>query len=357
MRVFLTGGTGFLGQYLLAELLERGHDVCCLYRTDQRRIDTVRFLSGFGLPRTSSSLFWVKGDVLDAAKRWREWCGEQRRLEDLDSILHCAASTRFHLDKHGEPIRTNVGSAEALKALIAIQPMQVHLISTAYVCGLIQDQTVTEVNHHAGNFGNIYEESKWEAEQIWTGHATILRPSIIVGHSETARCTAFTGWYILFHALYLLARLAGDRARVGPLDLHLDLPVNAHSSANMVSVDYVAKATIQLIENALNHNRIFHLTHPDPPTYEFTRRYIEKRFGLTGVNFIGVGGGFPKPRNLVEKMALRQMQSILRHFQSNPLFDRSNTDAAGLDVIPSPITEESLDKLIDYAIAHDWGNQ
>ena len=32
MKVLLTGGTGFLGEYLLAELLDRGHSVWCLYR-------------------------------------------------------------------------------------------------------------------------------------------------------------------------------------------------------------------------------------------------------------------------------------------------------------------------------------
>jgi len=45
MRVFLTGATGFLGEYLLRELLLRGHSVWCLYRQPGKRLDTVRFLS------------------------------------------------------------------------------------------------------------------------------------------------------------------------------------------------------------------------------------------------------------------------------------------------------------------------
>ncbi len=46
-----------------------------------------------------------------------------------------------------------------------------------------------------------------EAEQLWMGDATILRPSIIVGDSETGRCGSFGGWYILFQAVSLLDRL------------------------------------------------------------------------------------------------------------------------------------------------------
>ena len=73
-----------------------------------------------------------------------------------------------------------------------------------------------EVNHPRGDFVNVYEESKWEAEQLWMGEATILRPSIIVGDSETGRCCSFGGWYILFQAVHLLDRLLRDANGSGP---------------------------------------------------------------------------------------------------------------------------------------------
>ncbi|MBI5250246.1 MAG: SDR family oxidoreductase, partial [Desulfomonile tiedjei] len=56
MKVLLTGGTGFLGEYLLAELLERGHSVWSLYRSESRKLDTLRFLSSLNLPRSAESL-------------------------------------------------------------------------------------------------------------------------------------------------------------------------------------------------------------------------------------------------------------------------------------------------------------
>ena len=51
MNVLLTGGTGFLGEYLLAELLDRGPYVWAHYRSESRKLDTIRFLSSLGLPR------------------------------------------------------------------------------------------------------------------------------------------------------------------------------------------------------------------------------------------------------------------------------------------------------------------
>ena len=47
MRFFLTGATGFLGEYLLRDLLERGHEVWCLYRHSAKRLDELLRTQGF----------------------------------------------------------------------------------------------------------------------------------------------------------------------------------------------------------------------------------------------------------------------------------------------------------------------
>lgn len=357
MKVLLTGGTGFLGEYLLAELLERGHSVWALYRGESRKLDTIRFLSRLGLPRTAVSLRWFKGSILDADGQWDNWRQEHEGLEDVDTLLHNAASTRLHMDATGEPLRTNVGSAKALRRLVARKPMRVHIISTAYTAGLVQSRILMEVSHPRGDFVNVYEESKWEAEQLWAGRATLLRPSIIVGHSETGRCTSFSGWYILFQAAHLLDRLAsGSPDSNSRSDLQIDLPADPKAAMNIIPVDYVARATIRIIENPANQNRIFHLTHPNPPSHEHTLDYACRRFNLGGLRFTGAGASFAPPRNRIERMVRRQMQTILFHFSNNPIFDRTNTDRALPNLAVPAITDDFMDKLIDHAIERDWGN-
>jgi hypothetical protein len=59
---------------------------------------------------------------------------------------------------------------------------------------------------------------------------------------------------------------------------------------------------------------------------------------------------------MIERMVWRQMQTILFHFANNPVFDRTNIDAALPDLKPPVVTEEFVTKLIDYAIEHDWGH-
>ncbi len=355
MKVLLTGATGFLGEYLLAELLERGHSVWALYRSESRKLDTIRFLSSLNLPRSSESLRWFKGEILDASDKWEDWCRECEGLEDVDNLLHSAASTRLHMDETGEPLKTNLGSARVLRKLVERKPMNVHLISTAYVCGFINGLSMPEVNHPRGDFVNVYEESKWESEQLWMGDATILRPAIIVGNSETGRCTSFSGWYILFQAVHLLDRLMGEDSGYNRRDLNINIPADAAGTTNIIPVDYVAKSAVRLIENPENHRKIFHLTHPAPPTHEWTLDLICRRFNLGGFRFAGAGAPFTQPRNRVERMVWRQMQTILFHFSNNPVFERTNIDRA-LPDLPVPRADEALiDRLLGYAIERDWG--
>jgi nucleoside-diphosphate-sugar epimerase len=261
------------------------------------------------------------------------------------------------MDESGEPLRTNLGSAKTLLKLVEIHPMQVHLISTAYVCGLSQSELILETNHPRGDFVNVYEETKWEAEQLWMGKATMLRPSVIVGHSETARCTSFSGWYILFQAVQLLDRLMGENGGLDRLDLQINIPADPNAVTNIIPVDYVAKGAVMLIEDPANHNGIFHLTHPDPPTHEWTLDYICRRFNIGGFRFAGAGAPFTQPRNRIERMVWRQMQTILFHFANNPLFDRTNIDRALSDLPVPVITENYVNKLIEYGLDVDWGQR
>ena len=83
MKVFLTGGTGFLGWHVLQALLARGDDVRCLVRDSSRHL-----LDGLSVER-------VPGDVRDPE------C-VLRGIDGCEQVFHCAADYRLFVSDPSE---------------------------------------------------------------------------------------------------------------------------------------------------------------------------------------------------------------------------------------------------------------
>ena len=72
MRIAITGGTGFLGHYIVSQLSEAGYVCRCLYRSDRRRASLV-----------GQELEWVLGDLAD-----RESLAQL--VEGCQAVVHAA---------------------------------------------------------------------------------------------------------------------------------------------------------------------------------------------------------------------------------------------------------------------------
>lgn len=354
MKVFLTGGTGFLGEYLLAELLRRGHRAWALYRKENKKENTLGFLRTIG-HNDSEKLRWIKGDICEVSDHWERWCRENPGLEEVDTLLHGAASLRFEPDASGEPFRTNVDGAQALRKLVERKPITTHIISTAFVCGFVEGKIIYEVNHPKGDFVNIYEQSKWEAEQIWVEKATLLRPGIIVGDSLTGRTTSFNGWYAVAKACHLLDQFLTLTPALNRFDLKIDVPADPIAIAPLIPVDYVAKAVIRIIDVPENHNKIFHLTPTNPPTHQWSYDVISRRFRIGGLRFSGKSKSIENRPGFINRLIWNQVRMMLPYFTNNPIFDRRNTDGAIPDLDVPVMNEILINKLLDYAMEVNWG--
>lgn len=167
MNVFLTGGTGFIGQPLTKALLKRGWNVTALVRNpDSPRAETL----------TKMGAQLTRGDITERESM-------QAAMTGKDIVVHCAGQYEFGMNKAGKQhIRAvNVKGTENVLGL-AFElniPRTIH-ISTVTAFGETGPQQRDETYTRQVPCCTSYEESKTDAHKIACQYQQKGMPLIIV---------------------------------------------------------------------------------------------------------------------------------------------------------------------------------
>lgn len=258
----VTGATGLLGAFVLAELLRVSADeVHCLVRDagGTSGADRLRaHLQALGLwdPAFAGRVVAVGGDL------GRPGLGLERfadLAERVGAIYHCAAET--HLLRPYAALRAvNVlGTAELLRLAGTGPARPLHHVSTLAVffdrAGMAGSTAVSELDEPTPEgLRSGYVRSKWAAEQL-VGEAarrglpaTIYRTSRISGHSRTG---ATSNGHDLLSAMIKACVTLGAYPT-------LTIEVS------LMPVDHVARAIVHLARDGRSPGRAFHLFQPAP---------------------------------------------------------------------------------------------
>src|ERR1700744_5020722 len=92
-KVLVTGGTGFLGAYVIRELVEKGYAVRALRRSGT--------LPGFIPAAILQQVDWITGDIFDVI-------GLEEAMEGVYGVVHAAASVSFARRDRHRLFHTNV---------------------------------------------------------------------------------------------------------------------------------------------------------------------------------------------------------------------------------------------------------
>jgi nucleoside-diphosphate-sugar epimerase len=152
VKVFVTGGTGFIGGEVVRQLRDRGDEVVCLVRSPEK----ASKLGELGCEL-------VSGDLGDAEAL-------RSGMEGCDALIHAAAMFEVGIPAKQRPAmyEANVrGSERVLAAALEAKVGKVVYVSTVGIFGNTHGEVVDESYEHPGKeFTSYYEETKLEGHRI-----------------------------------------------------------------------------------------------------------------------------------------------------------------------------------------------
>ena len=362
--VFITGATGNIGGKLLITILDKDPDtkIIALIRGEsaavaQNRLEqTLRVLSPeFDIASVGSRVRVICGDITEHQLGLSD-AAFDKLASEVTHIIHSAASIQFTLPldcaRQVNFVDTINVMSLAQRAAEIGQLRNVAHISTAYVCGdrdgwIYEDESVAPQL-----FSNTYEQTKYEAEQyvrtlMPTLPITILRPSIVVGDSQTGRTLTFNVLYSPLKLIYkgVIRSLTCDPAT--PLDV--------------VPLDYVARVAHHILFRTEPTGKTFHIVAgatAAPAVGSVVRHFLD----YLGQNLTGTSGRAPSldqsndgkiggnPRTLQIMAVFDPYLKVTRHFD-----DTNTLTALQGSGITLPPFVGYFDKLLDYCFAVNWG--
>lgn len=359
--ILMTGATGLLGRYLLKDILTSETALSVVVRPNRRssarqRVDAIigtwEQELGRELPRPRVLAGDITAPCLGLSDEDIQWVKDH-----CDLVLHNAASLTFQTtDSEEEPWRTNVGGTRHVLDLCEQTEIRdFHHVSTAYICGL-RSGVVRECELDEGQkFGNAYERSKIEAEQMvqnapFLSPPTVYRPSIIIGDSETGFTSTFHGFYAFLRLTYTLLNSEditsekSDRA-VYPARITLD----GNECKNFVPVDWVSAVISHILRDRRHHGQTYHLTADQPVTVQTVVDVLEAAIGYTGTVLHGADQPIDNP-NLLEELFYKNMQVYDAYWRHDPVFDKTNTNKAAPTLRCPAVNFDLLTRLSRTAI-------
>mgnify|MGYP001043465827 CR=1 FL=1 len=253
MNYFLTGGTGFIGGFLLEKLLSRQGTVYLLVREGSaHKVEALKARYAMA----SDRIVAIQGDLAEPALGIAESWREQLR-GNIDHFFHVAAV--YDLDASADSQQTaNVdGTRNAVKAAEDMQAGCFHHVSSIAVAGKYEGTFREDMFEQAGDLAHPYFRTKHDSEAVVRTACRIpwrvYRPASVVGHSETGLIDKIDGPYYSFHMLKQLRKALPPWFPMIGVDA---------GSFNIVPVDFVVDAMDHIAHQQGFDGRCFHLVNP-----------------------------------------------------------------------------------------------
>ena len=282
--ILVTGATGFLGAFLLDELLRATGDGArfyCLARPrasgqDQAANRVLEALKSYGLPGQSLGhrIVPVTGDLTQPRLGLGE--DEYRRLaEEVDLVFHCAASVNYVYPYATVKPHTVGGTLEVLRFACSARAKPVQYISSNGVFPGGDDTPYLENDRIADFVDRMeggYNQGKWVAEcLVWSAVSRglpvcLYRPGNIGHHSGTGVVNPND-----FLSLIMKACVRSGLAPRAP-DWMFE----------MTPVDFLVRAIRKISDDPAHFGKVYNVVQQDPVFADRVFEYMESNGYVTG---------------------------------------------------------------------------
>jgi len=340
-NILLTGATGFLGRYLLLDLLDYTKaNIYCIVRSadqtnSQEKLNKTLVSLGYEKYVNEPRIICIEGDLSKPYLGLNPDTVENLE-SNIDTIYHCGANVH-HLHTYEELRNANVLSTlELLRISTAKKIKQLHFISTIGTISSSDKDIWKPGKTPISTIG--YTQSKWVCEKILWSYIEknypvyIYRPGNITGHTTTGFCMPENN-----HALLLLKGF-----------IQLGVAPKWNMPFEMVPVDQVSKAIVSLsLKNPRkSNNAIFNLHNPTSINWETYMRKIDSIANLK-MTFVN---SEEFRLNILPNIDLDNALYPLKTFYESPFIKSKTTE-----FIKDRETQKQLKALqVNYPIAKDY---
>jgi NAD(P)-dependent dehydrogenase (short-subunit alcohol dehydrogenase family) len=255
MSYFVTGATGFIGRFLVSNLLKRKGTVYVLVRKGSaKKLATIGEQMGWDMKRIVA----VNGD-LTKAKLGVAPTQLTALKGKISHFFHLAAIYDMTADAESQKQANIGGTKHALELAAAVKAGCFHHASSIAAAGLYPGVFREDMFDEAEGLKDPYLKTKHESEGLVRKQNAvpfrIYRPSMVVGHSKTGEIDKIDGPYYLFT---LIKKIRETIPQWVPT-----LGIEG-GRINVVPVDFVADAMDHIAHKKGLDGHCFHLVDPEP---------------------------------------------------------------------------------------------
>ena len=131
------------------------------------------------------------------------------------------------------------------------------------------------------------------------------------------------------------------------------LTLEGTETKHLVPVDWVSAVMAHVLTHPKLHGQTYHLTPKHPVTTRLIRDVLEQSVGFYGASLVGAGNR-PDDADEVERLFYEHIRVYNSYWKMDPVFDRTNTEAAAPHLTCPHIDRDLMIKLSRIVIENDF---